>query len=34
MTFSPFKKPFEDRIMKWNNILKMMSDVLEEWSKC
>ena len=34
MTFSPFKKPFEERIMKWNSTLKMMSDVLEEWSKC
>lgn len=34
MTFSPFKKPFEDRIINWNNTLKLMSDVLEEWCKC
>jgi len=29
MQFSPFKKPFEERIMNWNNKLKIMSDVLE-----
>ena len=34
MQFSPFKKPFEDRILNWNNKLKIMSDVLEEWAKC
>ena len=34
MQFSPFKKPFEERIMNWNNKLKIMSDVLEEWAKC
>jgi dynein heavy chain len=34
MQFSPFKKPFEDRIIKWNDTLKIMSDVLEEWAKC
>jgi dynein heavy chain len=34
MQFSPFKKPFEDQIMEWNNKLKIMSDVLEEWAKC
>jgi dynein heavy chain len=34
MQFSPFKKPFEDRIISWNNSLKIMSDVLEEWAKC
>lgn len=34
MQFSPFKKPFEERILNWNNKLKVMSDVLEEWAKC
>lgn len=34
MQFSPFKKPFEERIINWNNKLKVMSDVLEEWAKC
>ena len=34
MQFSPFKKPFEERIINWNNKLKIMSDVLEEWAKC
>lgn len=34
MQFSPFKKPFEERILNWNNKLKIMSDVLEEWAKC
>ncbi len=34
MQFSPFKKPFEERIIIWNNKLKIMSDVLEEWAKC
>jgi len=34
MQFSPFKKPFEDQIIDWNNKLKLMSDVLEEWMKC
>lgn len=29
MQFSPFKKPFEERIIVWNNKLKIMSDVLE-----
>jgi dynein heavy chain len=28
MQFSPFKKPFEERIINWNNKLKIMSDVL------
>jgi len=34
MQFSPFKKPFETEIIDWNEKLKLMSDVLEEWSKC
>jgi len=34
MQFSPFKKPFEEQIIKWNDELKLMSDILEEWLKC
>lgn len=34
MQFSPFKKPFEDELINWNNSLKRMSDILEEWGKC
>uniref|UniRef100_A0A669QMH2 Dynein axonemal heavy chain 1 n=1 Tax=Phasianus colchicus TaxID=9054 RepID=A0A669QMH2_PHACC len=34
MSFSPFKKPFEDRMNTWENKLKMTQDVLEEWSNC
>lgn len=34
MQFSPFKKPYEERIIEWNNTLKTISDVLEEWAKC
>lgn len=33
MQFSPYKKPFEEEIAKWNNQLKLMSDILEEWMK-
>ncbi len=32
MQFSPYKKPFEEQIIEWNNSLKTMSDVLEEWA--
>ncbi|EGR27865.1 hypothetical protein IMG5_187090 [Ichthyophthirius multifiliis] len=34
LQFSAFKKPFEQEIIEWNDQLKMMSDVLEEWAKC
>lgn len=34
MQFSPFKKPFEDRIQVWNDKLKLMSDIVEEWLRC
>ncbi|KAL4427402.1 hypothetical protein ABPG74_009674 [Tetrahymena malaccensis] len=34
LQFSPFKKPFEQEIIEWNEQLKIMSDVLEEWAKC
>lgn len=33
MLFSPFKKPFEERIIKWDQTLKNVSDILEEWAK-
>ncbi len=33
MLFSPFKKPFEDRIFEWFNTLKKISDIMEEWTK-
>jgi dynein heavy chain len=31
MQFSSFKKPFEDRIDKWDRTLFVVSEVLEEW---
>ncbi|KAI7795154.1 dynein axonemal heavy chain 1 [Triplophysa rosa] len=34
MTFSPYKKPFEERISKWESKLRMTQDVLEEWLIC
>jgi len=34
MQFSPFKKPFEERIDEWNHKLLHMSSILEEWAKC
>ncbi|NXL44771.1 DYH1 protein, partial [Podilymbus podiceps] len=34
MSFSPFKKPFEERMNMWENKLKMTQDVLEEWLNC
>ena len=34
MTFSPFKKPFEEELTKWEAKLALMSEVLEEWIKC
>ena len=34
MQFSPYKKPFEEKIMEWYEILKLASDILEEWCKC
>ena len=33
MTFSPFKKPFEEEILEWNKKLITLSDILEEWAK-
>ncbi|KAM9533492.1 LOW QUALITY PROTEIN: dynein axonemal heavy chain 1 [Guaruba guarouba] len=34
MSFSPFKKPFEERMKTWENKLKITQDVLEEWLNC
>ncbi|XP_030634236.1 dynein heavy chain 1, axonemal [Chanos chanos] len=34
MSFSPYKKPFEDRITTWEGKLRMTQDVLEEWLTC
>ena len=31
MSFSPFKKPFESRILSWENKLRTTQDVVEEW---
>ncbi|KAL4464296.1 hypothetical protein ABPG72_011341 [Tetrahymena utriculariae] len=33
MQFSPFKKPFEEELIEWNDSLKLMSLILEEWAK-
>ncbi|XP_019911214.2 dynein heavy chain 1, axonemal [Esox lucius] len=34
MSFSPYKKPFEERIVTWESKLRMTQDVLEEWLTC
>ncbi|XP_027011591.1 dynein axonemal heavy chain 1 isoform X2 [Tachysurus fulvidraco] len=34
MSFSPYKKPFEERISAWEGKLRMTQDVLEEWLTC
>ncbi|XP_070190635.1 dynein axonemal heavy chain 1-like isoform X2 [Littorina saxatilis] len=34
MSFSPYKKPFEDRISKWESTLRTTQDVLDEWLNC
>ena len=31
MTFSPYKKPFEEEILEWERTLSMVSEVLDEW---
>ena len=33
MSFSPFKKPFEDAIEKWETSLILVSEIIEEWLK-
>lgn len=34
MSFSPFKKPFADRISQWETKLRTMQEVLEAWMTC
>uniref|UniRef100_H2YF96 Dynein heavy chain linker domain-containing protein n=1 Tax=Ciona savignyi TaxID=51511 RepID=H2YF96_CIOSA len=34
MSFSPYKKPFEERITSWEGKLNMTQDVLDEWLAC
>ncbi|XP_052808511.1 dynein axonemal heavy chain 1-like isoform X3 [Mya arenaria] len=34
MSFSPYKKPFEERINTWENKLTTTQDVLDEWLNC
>ncbi|XP_048578532.1 dynein axonemal heavy chain 1-like isoform X2 [Nematostella vectensis] len=34
MSFSPYKKPFEDRITSWEGKLVMTQDVMDEWLQC
>lgn len=34
MSFSAFKAPFEERIAKWEQKLRLTSDILEEWLTC
>ena len=34
MSFSPFKKAFEERIATWESMLVMTQDVLDEWMMC
>ena len=34
MQFSPFRGPFEEDIIKWNDKLLLVSDTLEEWVRC
>ena len=34
MQFSPFKKPFEEEIKEWYDLLLLITDTLEEWIKC
>ncbi|TGZ66131.1 hypothetical protein CRM22_005485 [Opisthorchis felineus] len=34
MNFSPYKKPFEERIAQWESKLHITQDVLDEWITC
>ena len=34
MSFSPYKKPFEEHITSWQSQLIMTQDVLDEWMAC
>ncbi len=31
MMFSPYKKPFEERIAKWEAQLSLVSEILDQW---
>ncbi|KAJ7513333.1 hypothetical protein O6H91_24G001000 [Diphasiastrum complanatum] len=31
MTFSPFKEPFEEKILKWESQLLLVSEIMDEW---
>eukprot|EP00878_Enallax_costatus_P016966 GHUV01017809.1.p1 GENE.GHUV01017809.1~~GHUV01017809.1.p1 ORF type:complete len:1283 (+),score=439.89 GHUV01017809.1:87-3935(+) len=31
MAFSPYKKPFEDRLAKWDTTLNLVSEALDQW---
>ncbi|GAX80571.1 hypothetical protein CEUSTIGMA_g8008.t1 [Chlamydomonas eustigma] len=31
MVFSPYKKPFEERIIKWEQQLSLVSEILDQW---
>ena len=31
MSFSPYKKPFEERLNKWNAQLTLVSEVVDAW---
>lgn len=31
ISFSPFKASFEERIDEWEELLRITSDVIEEW---
>ncbi|KAM3174254.1 hypothetical protein ACTXT7_010920 [Hymenolepis weldensis] len=34
MSFSPYKKPFEERIMAWESRLQVTQEVIDEWINC
>ena len=34
MQFSSFKKPFEEQLQEWEETLKQVQDVMEEWLRC
>ena len=34
LQFSPYKKPFEEEIIEWNDNLLYVSNTIEEWIKC
>lgn len=34
LSFSPFKGMFEKRIDEWEEKLRLVSDVLDQWTEC